>query len=90
MTQVLEKLPYKEDVETSSVLKQLSFTSRALAELKEIAKSMPNQNVGVVFLNQKEELLFDVWVNSSLVNTTTDVSLIIVMFVHLLKYISNY
>lgn len=60
MTQVLEKLPYKEDVETSSVLKQLSFTSRALAELKGIAKSMPNQNVGVVFLNQKEELLFDV------------------------------
>lgn len=45
MTQVLEKLPYKEDVETSSVLKQLSFTSRALAELKGIAKSMPNQNI---------------------------------------------
>ena len=45
MRRILEKLPYKENVETSSVLKQLSITSRALAELKGIAKTMPNQNI---------------------------------------------
>ena len=45
MRRILEKLPYKENVETSSVLKHLSITSRALAELKGIAKTMPNQNI---------------------------------------------
>lgn len=45
MERILEKLPYKENVETSPVLKQLSITSRALAELKGIAKTMPNQNI---------------------------------------------
>lgn len=45
MRRILEKLPYKENVETSPVLKQLSITSRALAELKGIAKTMPNQNI---------------------------------------------
>lgn len=45
MSRILEKLPYKGNVETSSVLKQLAITSRALAELKGIAKTMPNQNI---------------------------------------------
>ena len=45
MSQILEKLPLKNNIETSKVLKQLSVTSRALAELKGIAKTMPNQNI---------------------------------------------
>ena len=42
---MLEKLPLKMDLETKEVLKQLSKTSRALAELKGIANTMPNQNI---------------------------------------------
>lgn len=45
MNYVLEKLPLKEEIETKEVLKQLSKTSRALAELKGVAKTMPNQNI---------------------------------------------
>ena len=41
----LEMLPLPQDLETKRVLKQLSRTSRALAELKGIAKTMPNQNI---------------------------------------------
>ena len=41
----LEKLPLKNDIETSNILKQLSKSSRALAELKGIAQTLPNQNV---------------------------------------------
>jgi len=41
----LEKLPLKVNIETTAVLKQLSKTSRALAELKGVAKTMPNQNI---------------------------------------------
>ena len=43
--QILEKLPFKEEIETKAVLKQVSNTSRALAELKGIANTMPNQNI---------------------------------------------
>lgn len=42
MSQILEKLPLKNNIETARILKQLSITSRALAELKGIAKTMPN------------------------------------------------
>lgn len=45
MNEKLEKLPLKEEIETKEVLKQLSRTSRTLAELKGIAKTMPNQNI---------------------------------------------
>lgn len=45
MNEALEKLPLKEEIETRNVLKQLSRTSRTLAELKGIAKTMPNQNI---------------------------------------------
>ncbi len=45
MSQILEKLPLKNNIETARILKQLSITSRALAELKGIAKTMPNQNI---------------------------------------------
>lgn len=45
MKEKLEMLPLKKDIETKGVLKQLSKTSRALAELKGIAQTMPNQNI---------------------------------------------
>ena len=45
MEYILEKLPLKEEIETKPVLKQLSKTSRALAELKGVARTMPNQNI---------------------------------------------
>ena len=38
-------LPLKRNLETKRVLKQLSRASRALAELKGLAKIMPNQNI---------------------------------------------
>ena len=41
----LAKLPVDKDLETKVVLKQLARTNRALAELKGIAQSMPNQNI---------------------------------------------
>ena len=45
MDKKLEMLPLNKEIETKRVLKQLSRTSRALAELKGIAKAMPNQNI---------------------------------------------
>lgn len=45
MDKRLEMLPLKKDIETKRILKQLSKTSRALAELKGIAQTMPNQNI---------------------------------------------
>ncbi len=45
MEEKLEMLPIKRDIETKRVLKQLSRTSRALAELKGVAQTMPNQNI---------------------------------------------
>lgn len=45
MNNKLEMLPLKKDIETKRILKQLSRTSRALAELKGVANTMPNQNI---------------------------------------------
>ena len=45
MEKKLEMLPLNKDIETKRVLKQLSRTSRSLAELKGIAQTMPNQNI---------------------------------------------
>ena len=45
MENKLEMLPLKYDIETKRILKQLSRTSRALAELKGVAQTMPNQNI---------------------------------------------
>ena len=45
MGKKLEMLPLDKDIETKRILKQLSRTSRPLAELKGIAKTMPNQNI---------------------------------------------
>lgn len=41
----IDMLPLNKDIETKRVLKQLSRTSRALAELKGISQTMPNQNI---------------------------------------------
>lgn len=41
----LQKLTLNKDIETKRILKQLSRTSRALAELKGIAQTMHNQNI---------------------------------------------
>ena len=45
MGKKLEMLPLNKDIETKRILKQLSSTSRALAELKGIAQTMPNQKI---------------------------------------------
>ncbi len=45
MERKVEMLPLNKDIETKRILKQLSRTSRALAELKGIAQTMPNQNI---------------------------------------------
>ncbi len=45
MTNKLEMLPIKKEIETKRVLKQLSRASRSLAELKGVARTMPNQNI---------------------------------------------
>ena len=45
MENKIDMLPLNKDIETKRVLKQLSRTSRALAELKGIAQTMPNQNI---------------------------------------------
>lgn len=45
MESKIDMLPLSKDIETKRVLKQLSRTSRALAELKGIAQTMPNQNI---------------------------------------------
>ena len=45
MKPVLNKLPLNINLETTNIVKQLNRTSRALAELKGVAKTMPNQNV---------------------------------------------
>ena len=45
MNNKIDMLPIQKDIETKRILKQLSRTSRALAELKGIAQTMPNQNI---------------------------------------------
>ena len=45
MNNKIDMLPIPKDIETKRILKQLSRTSRALAELKGVAKTMPNQNI---------------------------------------------
>ncbi len=42
---MLKKLPIEKDIETKKVLKKLSSAHRALAELKGIASTIPNENI---------------------------------------------
>jgi len=50
----LRKLPLKQDIETKRVLKKLASTHRALAELKGIVSSIPNENILINTLGLQE------------------------------------
>ena len=50
----LEKLPLKKDIETKKVLKKLNEAHRALAELKGIVSSIPNENILINTLGLQE------------------------------------
>lgn len=50
----LEKLPLKIDVETKNVLKKLNKAHRALAELKGLVSSIPNENILINTLGLQE------------------------------------
>ena len=41
----IPELPLKMDLESKAILKQLSLASRALAELKGVSKTIPNENI---------------------------------------------
>jgi Fic family protein len=47
-------LPLKEDLETKKILKQLATTNRALAELKGIASTIPNESILINTLTLQE------------------------------------
>ena len=50
----LKKLPLQQDVETRKVLKKLASAHRALAELKGIVSSIPNENILINTLGLQE------------------------------------
>jgi len=50
----LKKLPLKQDVETKKILKKLALAHRALAELKGIVSSIPNENILINTLGLQE------------------------------------
>ncbi|SNR34580.1 Fic family protein [Lutibacter flavus] len=50
----LKKLPLKQDIETKKVLKKLAKAHRALAELKGIVSSIPNENILINTLGLQE------------------------------------
>ncbi len=50
----LDFLPPKLDIETKKVLKQLSLSHRYLAELKGVAKTIPNENILINTLSLQE------------------------------------
>ncbi len=50
----LHKLPPKQDIETKAVLRALNKASRALAELKGEAKTIPNENILINTLGLQE------------------------------------
>jgi hypothetical protein len=41
----LKKLPFKQDIETKKVLKKVATSHRALAELKGVVSSIPNESI---------------------------------------------
>ncbi|NHZ86519.1 MAG: Fic family protein, partial [Planctomycetia bacterium] len=53
-TNKLKKLPLEKDIETKIVLKKLSSAHRALAELKGIVSSIPNENILINTLGLQE------------------------------------
>lgn len=50
----MKKLPINQDIETKKVLKKLSSAHRALAELKGIVSSIPNENILINTLGLQE------------------------------------
>ncbi|PHR72183.1 MAG: addiction module protein [Lutibacter sp.] len=50
----LKRLPLKQDIETKKVLKKLASAHRALAELKGIVSSIPNENILINTLGLQE------------------------------------
>ncbi len=53
-TKELKKLPLENDIESKTILKKLSLTHRALAELKGIVSSIPNENILINTLGLQE------------------------------------
>ncbi len=51
---IIKKLPLKKDLESKQVLKKLTQAHRALAELKGIATSIPNENILINALGLQE------------------------------------
>ncbi|HDH31541.1 MAG TPA: Fic family protein, partial [Candidatus Wolfebacteria bacterium] len=51
---MLKKLPIEQDIETKKVLKKLTTAHRALAELKGIAATIPNENILINTLGLQE------------------------------------
>ncbi len=50
----LKKLPFKQDIETKKILKKLASAHRALAELKGIVSSIPDENILINTLGLQE------------------------------------
>ncbi|MBI9037108.1 MAG: Fic family protein [Bacteroidales bacterium] len=53
-TEKLKKLPIKTDIESKSILKKLTLAHRALAELKGIVSSIPNESILINTLGLQE------------------------------------
>ena len=53
-TEKLKKLPLNQDIESRKILKKLASTHRALAELKGIVSSIPNENILINTLGLQE------------------------------------
>lgn len=53
-SKTLNKLPFKQDIESRKILKKLSLAHRALAELKGIVSSIPNENILINTLGLQE------------------------------------
>jgi len=51
---ILKKLPIEKDIETKNVLKKLASAHRALAELKGIVSTIPNENILINTLGLQE------------------------------------
>jgi cell filamentation protein, protein adenylyltransferase len=51
---MLKKLPLKQDVESRTILKKLTSAHKALAELKGVVSSIPNENILINTLGLQE------------------------------------
>ncbi len=53
-SEILKKLPFEQDIESKIILKKLASAHRALAELKGIVSSIPNENILINTLGLQE------------------------------------